>query len=560
MAMSEMPELRDPKTGQLMAANTNHGAVEETGGPFRLKPAVMRIRAEADGIMIADSRRAVKLIERGMEDVYYFPKEDVRMDLLIPSDHATACPRKGLARYWDLQLSDRVIKEAAWAYDDPNDRAEGISSHIAFYPDLLDGWWEDDVRVGGAAHAKAQAEAKPNPLAKWILQAAWEAENSRVLTERFVAKLNAIGMQVYRLRIVIRTMHPMISATAYQWEEGAGDVRKFEVPLSMQTEERYTASPLPGIYEGEGGVRRRISNDPADDDYPVLADLREEGATDYAAMPMRFSNGQINAITIATRAPEGFSTEHLGWIHEIIPALARYYEVHAHQRAAMSLMQTFLGPNTGKKVLEGRIHRGDGEDIHAVIWFSDLRNSTPIAEQLGPNGFLKHLNHFFDCMAGAVIENGGEVLRFVGDAVLAIFPIDDGKLQRDGLAKEPADAARRASAAAREVSRRISEANKVCESEGRPCFEYGIGLHVGNVMYGNIGTESRLEFTVIGTAANEASRVEGMTKELGLPVVVSKTFADLNGCDVMSVGVHQLRGVSEPVELFTLPDEQKSCD
>lgn len=549
--------VQDAEAGRLLLVED--AATPQAGKPqpIRLKPSVMRIRAEIGGIMIADSRRAFKLIERGLEDVYYFPKDDVRMDLLIPSDHVTACPKKGLARYWDVQLADQILLEAAWAYDEPFEQAAGIAGYVAFSQENLDGWWEDDLLVGGTA--REAVDAKPNPLAKWILKAAWEAENSRVLTDRFIAKLNMIGMQVYRSRVVIRTMHPMISATAYQWSEDAEEVTKFEVPLTMVQDDRYTLSPLPQIYRGEGGVRRRITANADEDDYPILADLRAEGATDYAAMPMRFSDGQINAITIATRAPGGFTTEHLGWLHEIIPALARYYEVHARQRAAMSLMQTFLGPRTGKQVLEGRIHRGDGENIHAVIWFSDLRNSTPIAEQLGREAFLDHLNKFFDCMAGAVIDNGGEVLRFVGDAVLAIFPIDDGAFDGEGAAAEATDAARRASLAVREVARRISEANEVCTSDGRPHFDYGIGLHVGDVMYGNIGTEARLEFTVIGTAANEASRVEGMTKELGLPVVVSETFAALNGCDVRELGTHRLRGVGEPVALYTLPDEEQPC-
>ncbi|MEQ8665753.1 MAG: DUF427 domain-containing protein [Rhodospirillales bacterium] len=524
---------------------------------LRFKPSAMRIRAEVDGVVVGDSRRAIKLIERGHDDVYYFPKDDVRMDLLVPTDHTTHCPFKGNARYWSIQLEDRLIENAVWGYDEPYEEAAEIAGYVAFYGDKIDTWWEDDHRLVGVGSTDAGAVS--SPLATWILRDAWEADNSRVLTEALANALNECGFEIYRLRVIIRTMHPLVAATAYRWEEGEDGIEKFEVPLSLHRDEKFTRSPIASIYEGRGGVRRRISDNPADDDFPILADLRAEGATDYAAMPMRFSDGQLNAITIATRAKDGFSTERLGWLHEIIPALARYYEVHARQRAAMSLMQTFLGAHTGKQVLEGRIHRGDGEDIHAVIWFSDLRNSTPIAEQLGRDGFLRHLNSFFDCMAGAVLENGGEVLRFVGDAVLAIFPIDQNECERKAASREPSDAARRAAAAAREVARRIAEANKVCVDEGRPPFEYGIGLHVGDVTYGNIGTESRLEFTVIGSAANEASRIEGMTKELNLPVVVSETFAALNGCDVVPIGKHKLRGVGEPVDLFTLPENQQNC-
>jgi len=522
---------------------------------LRFKPSVMRIRAEVDGVTVVDSRRAIKLIEARHDDVYYFPKDDVRMDLLVPSEHLTYCPFKGDASYWSLQLDDRAIENAAWAYEHPYEEAETIAGYIAFYADQMDAWWEDDHKL--TRRKASELPEQPNPLAHWILTKAWEESNSRLLTQSLGEAMNECGMEVARLRVIIRTMHPMVAATAYRWDVGDEETEKIELSYAVQTEETYTRSPIASIFEGRGGVRRTISADPADDDFPVMADLRAEGVTDYAAMPMRFSDGQINAITIATANPDGFSTEHLGWLHEILPALARYYEVHARQRAAMSLMQTFLGAHTGKQVLEGRVRRGDGENIHAVIWFSDLRNSTPIAEQLGREGFLKHLNAFFDCMAGAVIDNGGEVLRFVGDAVLAIFPITNKECARTGQSMPSSDAAKRAATAAREVARRIAAANETCRAEGRPSFEYGIGLHVGDVTYGNIGTESRLEFTVIGSAANEASRVEGMTKELGVPVVVSKTFAELDGCGVKPLGRHRLRGVGEPVELYTLLDEER---
>lgn len=551
MAIAELHDLAEP------AARAKPAKQAEKARVLRFKPSAMRIRAEVDGIVVADSRRAIKLIERGHDDVYYFPKDDVRMDLLIPTDHTTHCPFKGNARYWSLQLEDRVIENAVWGYDEPYEEATEIGGYVAFYPDRIDTWWEDDHRLSGVGSTDPGTE--PNPLAEWILRHAWEADNSRELTEALATVLNKNGFDLYRLRVVIRTMHPLVAATAYRWEDGMDGIEKFELPMSIHGDDKFINSPIASIYEGRGGVRRRISDNPEDDDFPVLADLRAAGATDYAAMPMRFSDGQINAITIATRAKGGLTTEQLGWLHEIIPALARYYEVHARQRAAMSLMQTFLGAHTGRQVLEGRIHRGDGEDIHAVIWFSDLRNSTAIAEQLGRDGFLRHLNSFFDCMAGAVLDNGGEVLRFVGDAVLAIFPIEEGECARKSASKEPSDAARRAANAAREVARRIAAANEVCAEEGRPSFEYGIGLHVGDVTYGNIGTESRLEFTVIGSAANEASRIEGMTKELNLPVVVSETFADLNGCDVVPIGKHSLRGVGEPVDLFTLPETLREC-
>ena len=334
-------------------------------------------------------------------------------------------------------------------------------------------------------------------------------------------------------------------------------MERTDISNAVRDDSRYTNSPLITVYSGMGGVRRWIGADDSADDYPILADLRSEGATDYVAMPMRFSNGQINAVTLATDHPEGFRTEHLGWVHEILPSLSRYYEVHATRRTASTLMQTFLGRHTGQMVLDGLIKRGDGEDIHAVIWFCDLRNSTPIAETLGRDAFLGYLNRFFDCMAGAILENEGEVLRFIGDAVLAIFPIggntDDCNRKSKWEGECPVrDATTRAANAAREAASRVSIANKECENENLPAIGYGIGLHVGNVTYGNIGTEDRLEFTVVGSAANEAARVEGMTKDLERNVLVSQKFKESFSGDLEALGEFDLRGVPGARNLYAL--------
>ena len=158
-------------------------------------------------------------------------------------------------------------------------------------------------------------------------------------------------------------------------------------------------------------------------DYPILHDLRAQGCTDYVAMPFVFSSGQINVLSLATQHPGGFSTENLGQIHEVLPVLTRIFEVHAMRSTAVQLLDVYLGKQSGAKVLDGRVKRGDGEEVHAVIWFSDLRGSTGLADAMPRREFLSLLDDFFDCTAGAVLQHGGEVLRFIGDASLAIFPI-----------------------------------------------------------------------------------------------------------------------------------------
>ncbi|MEE8271410.1 MAG: adenylate/guanylate cyclase domain-containing protein, partial [Alphaproteobacteria bacterium] len=196
----------------------------------------------------------------------------------------------------------------------------------------------------------------------------------------------------------------------------------------------------------------------------------------------------------------------------------------------------------------GLVKRGDGEDLHAVIWFCDLRGSTALADSLSRDDYLATLNEYFDSVAGAVIEHGGEVLKFIGDAVLAIFAIDDP-------ANPHPEACAQALAATRDAQRRIDAVNAERAARGEPPLAFGIGLHRGNLTYGNIGTDQRLDFTVIGPAVNEASRIEDMCKALDTPVLVSSAFARGITDSLVSLGRHALRGVRDEQEIFTLPPD-----
>ena len=244
----------------------------------------------------------------------------------------------------------------------------------------------------------------------------------------------------------------------------------------------------------------------------------KEGATDYVAMPLRFSDGQINILTMVSDRPGGFSTDELGQLYEVLPTLSRLLEAHAQRISALTLLRTYLGSNAGERVMNGLVKRGDGENLHAVIWFCDLRGSTALAESLSREDYLAALNQYFDCMAGAVIDHDGEVLKFIGDAVLAIFPIDD-------LANPYPKACTSALDASRDAQQRIDDVNRERAERGEPPLAYGIGLHRGDLTYGNIGTTKRLDFTVIGSAVNEAARIEDMCKTLDIPVLISEAFA-----------------------------------
>ncbi len=507
------------------------------------EPAEARVRVLFGGEEIADSTRTLVFHETRLPPVYYFPREDVRMDLLRPTAHLTHCPFKGNASYWSIEAGGRVAENAVWSYEDPYEVATDISGYLAFYSDKMDAWYVDDAEL--FARERSESVFGENPLVEWLLREGWEAANSRELTRRFVVAMCDAGFPVKRLRVFIRTLHPLLAATGYTWADGEEEVARFEISHDATKSDIFLSSPLKPVLEGAGGVRRAVNAETAEE-FSILKELYDEGMTDYVAVPMAFSDGQMNAITMATDAEAGFTVTQLGQIHEILPVLSRLYEVQSKRRNAATLMRTFLGARTGERVLEGYVQRGDGEDIHAVIWFCDLRNSTALAESMGRDAFLRYLNQFFDCMAGAVDDYGGEVLRFIGDAVLAIFPIADG---------ESHAACEAALDAAQQAARRIDVLNGSANAAGRTKIGYGIGLHVGDVTYGNIGTPDRLEFTVIGAAANEAARMEAMTKDLGVPLIISETFAAEFGGDLKSLGRHGLRGVGHVAELFTLPDD-----
>jgi adenylate cyclase len=273
-------------------------------------------------------------------------------------------------------------------------------------------------------------------------------------------------------------------------------------------------------------------------DFPILEELRAEGVTDFFALPLRFLSGEVHAATFATRRAGGWREAEIAALRRVVNAMARVAEIYANMRKARNILDAYLGPSAGERVLAGHIKRGDGQDIDAVIWFCDLRDSTLLADSMSRREFLALLNEYFECVLGPVLERQGEVLRFIGDAALAIFPVGD----------KPAEACAKALAAAQEAFARMDKLNEKRHSPLR----FGIGLHLGELTYGNVGTPSRIEFTVIGAAANEAARIEALCKRLGVDLLVSERVARALPGAWKSLGSHTLTGVGDKMELFTL--------
>ncbi len=401
-----------------------------------------------------------------------------------------------------------------------------------------------------------------NPVVEWLLTKGWNIIDPAEFVERLARRLVAAGFPLWRLVCLIRTLHPQVIGTRYMWRRDPGVTnlryKEYSPPHDVLQTSQYVDSPIAAIVDGTAtAIRRRLDIPGVKLDFPVLAELRAEGGTDYVAMPLVFSDGQINAITFTTDRPGGFSTTELEQLYQMLPVVARLLEVHAMRRTAKTLLDTYLGRHTGERVFNGLIKRGDGEDIHAAIWFCDLRDSTRLADSMSREAFLAILNDFFDCTAGAVLDHGGEVLRFIGDAALAIFPTGKVSSAVERGCCETEAACHAALAAVADAQARMQTLNRLRAQKGEPPLRFGLGLHMGDVMYGNIGVPGRLEFTVIGAAANEAARLEGLCKPLNQSVLISAEFEHCIPGELVSLGRHELRGVSTPREVFTLRDGGK---
>jgi len=498
------------------------------------------IRINFNGVAIAESDHAVLYRESRLAPVYYFPRDDVRMDLMRRTRHRTHCPFKGNASYWSLAVGDAEVENAVWSYENPLDDAAAIKGHLAFYLTKLGVTYDED---GDFESGHTHVDSHGSAYVDWLLREGWDTRNPSDLTERVGRMLQANGAPVARLSVFLRTLHPLLIGSAYVWRPDKPGVNSFVLTHDTLSSPLFLDSPLVQIFNGAGGIRRRLEGDNPILDFGILKELHADGITDYAAMPMTFSDGQINVLTLASDRPGGFSLADLGRVHEILPVLSRYYEVHAARSMANSLLQTYLGRNTGERVLRGLIKRGDSEELHAAIWFCDLRGSTPLAESMPRDQFLSVLNRFFECMVRPVVEYGGEVLSFIGDAVLAIFPLNDADAKNQRACDD-------ALAAAAEAEERMKTFNEERASAGLDPLDYGIGLHIGHLAYGNIGVPERLQFTVIGSAANEAARIQDLTKKLQCHVLTSSDFAESCPSPLNSVGEFELRGVSRKQQIY----------
>ena len=394
------------------------------------------------------------------------------------------------------------------------------------------------------------------PLADWLLTEGWTASNSAKLLEKLAERFIEGGIPLSRILVFIHSRHPLIVGARYTWRRNTRQVETLSAPHAVAQTAICRDNPVAAIIDGTAGfIRRRLDLLAPCLDYPMLEELRAAGETDYVAMPLVFSDGETHVITFVADRPGGFTDADLMCMKDAVTVLSRVLELETVRRTARVLLETYLGKHTGERVLRGLFSRGEGEDINAVIWFCDLRDSTAMADSMPRAAFLAVLNDFFDCVAGAVLDHGGEVLRYIGDAVFAIFPTGTSSC---GIRRECCDvvtSCHSALEAAKDAQVRIEALNEDRAQSGEPPLRYGLALHMGDVTYGNVGVPERLEFTVIGAAANEAARMEALCKTLNQPLLISSEFRRCFAGELVSLGFHALRGVQTPAEIFTLSED-----
>src|SRR5262245_15864906 len=405
------------------------------------------------------------------------------------------------------------------------------------------------------------AEERIVALNAWLTKAGLHGEPEPALVSGFCERAVAAGLPISRAQVFIDTLHPVHEGRLVRWGHDPSQPAVVEYDRTFLPEgvsdpdladsnaaARWRASPFFRLLQtGESLLRRRLTAD-SDPEFSFLRDHRAVGMTDYVAIIDRFAPegviGEMDCVYSSwmTAHAEGFADAHIAALTRVVPNLALAFKAVALARMTGTLMETYLGRDAGRRVLSGRIMRGVTERIDAVIWFSDLRGFTRITDS-APAQIIPLLNDYADVIVSAIHAGGGDVLKLIGDGILAIF-----------TAADRAHACAAALAAAMAARSEVAKLKERRARGGLPVTDMYLGLHVGEVFYGNFGSTERLDFTVVGPAVNETSRIAAMCRSVEQPVLVSEAFANVGGMRgrLVSVGRYALRGVGQPQELFTL--------
>ena len=354
-------------------------------------------------------------------------------------------------------------------------------------------------------------------------------------------RLQRAGIPVKRASLHVQINHPLWLGARILWSDGMEGSEIDRIDYDVGARSEFIGSPVSEIFHGADEIRETLTRDRAlGRQHAVYDDMRAQGLTDYVAWPIFHTLGKRHCVTFATDRRDGFDEADIDALKQLLPVLALVSEIRIKNRLARTLLETYVGPHAGEMVLAGATRRGSGTTVRAAIMICDLRDFTRISDNWPRDDVIDLLNGYFDAMVEPITQHGGEILKFIGDGLLAIFPLSDPQ------------ACAKLLYAVTDARKAMAALNARNAEIGSAPLNYGIGVHLGDVMYGNIGSLSRLDFTVIGPAVNMASRMEALTKQVGRNVLLSRAFAEhLEGEFALErVGEYPVRGFSEPIELF----------
>ena len=391
----------------------------------------------------------------------------------------------------------------------------------------------------------------------WAVREGLRSAGAYELFDGYCQRLVIDGVELWRAHLAMETLHPQWSGYGYTWRRDLNAIEPQQYVHGSTEDADFLGSPFNElIVRAQGGeenpsLRRRVEQDDQRD-FPILVEFFAAGATDYLAYLFEFGKGGDRSqgtgivYSFVTDRRGGFSDDDTTLLQATLPGLSLAMKAHAGYVIASGLLGTYLGEDAGRRVHAGSILRGSVDTLRAVIWYADIRGFTTVSDSAPGPVVVELLNEVFEILTASLRVHGGQVLKFIGDGMLAIFSFEE---------HDRAETCRHALDAAIEAMRNIDEMNKARAAAGVPVASVDLALHLGEVLYGNVGATDRLDFTVIGPAVNEVARIEALCEPLDRPVLVSAEFVSgIAGVDgrLESLGRHALRGIREPKEIFAL--------
>lgn len=390
---------------------------------------------------------------------------------------------------------------------------------------------------------------KSSPVIEWLILDAWRLNSVEDLTEQLAEHLVAAGIPLYRLFLMVPFLHPLYVGSGYIWRRGGDGVELSYGEHGARDRPEFQDNPLRFIIDdGYSAIRRTVGETYVEGEFGLVDNLVAEGATDYVSLAIEFTNGKRAAISFTSDHKDGFSAENMVELNNLLPVVARLVERSNLEQTIINILDAYVGHTAGERILKGQITRGSRDTIFAAIWFCDLRQFTKLSDRLPRDEMIALLNSFFETMAEPVLKHGGEVMKFIGDAMLAVFPV--------ASQEDCNEVCKNVIAAATEAVEGMEKLNEQRMMFGQNKIDYGLACHIGEVAYGNIGAVGRLDFTVIGPAVNYSERLEQLCKQVPNRPILSQDFVDRCTQPTEKLGDFPLRGLDGDHAIYGLIDAE----